>query len=125
MGATLDIQRQEHMERIEQQILLQRSRDARQMRQNTGQGYAERLVGPEMMWGGPAAANEMQQRRRAFGNNFPNFNANTRETVNEEPSEENITFLTEMGFSREQVLRALNSTANDVEAATNLLLQDH
>ena len=33
MGATLDIQRQEHMERIEQQILLQRSRDARQMRQ--------------------------------------------------------------------------------------------
>lgn len=33
MGATLDIQRQEQMERLEQQILLQRSRDARQLRQ--------------------------------------------------------------------------------------------
>lgn len=94
--------------------------------QNTGQGYAERLVGPEMMWSDPAAANEMQQQgRRIFGNNLPSFNTNSREHVIEEPSEENITFLTEMGFSREQVLRALNSTANNVEAATNLLLQDH
>ena len=37
--------------------------------QNTGQGYAERLVGPEMMWG-----DELQQRRRV--NNFPSFNRN-------------------------------------------------
>jgi len=128
MGATLDIQRQEQTERLEQQIILQRSRDSRQVRQNTGQGYAERLVGPEMSWGNPAAANGMQQqRRRLFGNNLPNFNANAnaRENIIQEPSEENITFLTEMGFSREQVLRALNSTANNVEAATNLLLQDH
>ena len=29
MGATLDIQRQEQMEQLEQQMLLQRSRDAR------------------------------------------------------------------------------------------------
>ena len=150
MGATLDIQRQEQTERLEQQIILQRSRDSRQVRQvsqnsiqnqilpssqydfllpslqNTGQGYAERLVGPEMSWGNPAAANGLQQqRRRLFGNNLPNFNANARENIIQEPSEENITFLTEMGFSREQVLRALNSTANNVEAATNLLLQDH
>ena len=40
------------------------------------------------------------------------------------PSEENITFLTSMGFSRDRVLRALQTTGNNVEAATNLLLQE-
>lgn len=40
------------------------------------------------------------------------------------PSEENITFLVSMGFNRERVIRALQSTGGNVEAATNLLLQD-
>ena len=65
MGATLDIQRQEQMERLEQQMLLQRTRDIHGAgggagmvpRHNTGQGYAERLVGgPEMMWAAQAGA---------------------------------------------------------------------
>ena len=42
----------------------------------------------------------------------------------EAPSEENVNFLTGMGFSRERVVRALQTTGNNVEAATNLLLQD-
>ena len=42
----------------------------------------------------------------------------------EAPSEENVIFLTGMGFSRERVVRALQTTGNNVEAATNLLLQD-
>jgi len=125
MGATLDIQRQEQTERWEQQMILQRSRDARRVnRENTGQGYAERLVGPETMWGQNADANDVEQRRRVF-NNFPNFNMNDNRRENVEPSEENVNFLTGMGFSREQVLRALHGTSNNVEAATNLLLQDH
>lgn len=40
------------------------------------------------------------------------------------PSEENVTFLTSMGFSRDRVMRALHTTGNNVEAATNLLLND-
>jgi hypothetical protein len=40
------------------------------------------------------------------------------------PSEENVTFLTSMGFSRDRVMRALQTTGNNVEAATNLLLQE-
>ena len=40
------------------------------------------------------------------------------------PSEENVTFLTSMGFSRDRVVRALQTMGNNVEAATNLLLQE-
>ena len=64
MGATLELQRQEQMERLEQQMLLQRSRDAR--RQNIGQGYAERLVGPEAMWGDHLVNGARRQRVNAF-----------------------------------------------------------
>jgi len=40
------------------------------------------------------------------------------------PSEEHIQILTSMGFSREEVIRALERCNNDVQLATNLLL-DH
>lgn len=40
------------------------------------------------------------------------------------PSEENVTFLTSMGFSRDRVMRALQTTGNNVEAAANLLVND-
>lgn len=40
------------------------------------------------------------------------------------PSEENVNVLTSMGFSRERVVRALQTTGNNVEAATTLLLQE-
>lgn len=122
MGATLEIQRQEQMERLEHQMLLQRSRDG-PPRQNTGQGYAERLVGPEMQWG-EQGANGHPRRRRA--NDFPNlFNPNEARPNNRvPPSEENVTFLTSMGFSRDRVMRALQTTGNNVEAAANLLVND-
>lgn len=110
--------------------------------QNTGQGYAERLIGPEMQWG-EQAANGHPRRRRA--NDFPNiFNPNrkiffyispefwadshfsfTEVRPNDRaPSEENVTFLTSMGFNRDRVVRALQTTGNNVEAATNMLLQE-
>ena len=40
------------------------------------------------------------------------------------PSEENINQLVEMGFNRNSVLNALNSTNNDISLATNVLLQE-
>ena len=64
MGATLELQRQEQMERLEQQMLLQRSRDAR--RPNIGQGYAERLVAPEAFWGDHLVNGARRQRVNAF-----------------------------------------------------------
>ena len=120
--------------------------------QNTGQGYAERLVGPEMQWG-EQGANGHPRRRRDFPNIFnPNGNQNlfcilcwrrnslftihvrifrwfwafteVRPNDRTPPSEENVTFLTSMGFSRDRVMRALQTTGNNVEAATNLLLQE-
>lgn len=46
------------------------------MTQNTGQGYAERLIGPEMQWGEPGA-NGHPRRRRDFPNIFnPNGKRN-------------------------------------------------
>ena len=123
--------------------------------QNTGQGYAERLVGPEMQWG-EQGANGHPRRRRDFPNLFnPNgiyiieipfcfvsysrphfsfsrfilgviFETEVRPPPIERtpPSEENVTFLTSMGFSRDRVMRALQTTGNNVDAATNLLLQE-
>lgn len=113
MGATLELQRQEQMERLEQQMMLQRTRDARRLangnagvaappRHNQHQGYAERLVGPPQMF----QPNPFEQMHRG------------------EPSEENVTFLAGMGFGRERALRALRATGDDVEAAANLLLQE-
>lgn len=115
------------------------------MTQNTGQGYAERLIGPEMQWG-EQGANGHPRRRRA--NDFPNiFNPNRRRFSiffstehwtdfffvllfvevrpnDRAPSEENVTLLTSMGFSRDRVVRALQTTGNNVQAATNMLLQE-
>lgn len=41
-----------------------------------------------------------------------------------DPSEENISLLMEMGFSRERVIMALRETNNNVQLATAILLQD-
>lgn len=107
--------------------------------QNTGHGYAERLVGPEAQWAEPGANGAARRRRPQ-----DIFNANGKviatrclpvrttrilcpagaQPAAQEPTEENITFLTSMGFPRDRVVRALQSTGNNLEVATNLLLQE-
>nr|CAD7590212.1 unnamed protein product [Timema genevievae] len=47
IGATLEIQRAQQLELLEQQVLLNRARDVRTQQ---GQGFAETLVGPDNYW---------------------------------------------------------------------------
>jgi len=44
------------------------------------------------------------------------------QAVHQAPSEDNIRALTDMGFTRESVLQALQTAQNDVQLATNILL---
>jgi len=97
MGATLEIQRTQHAEAVEQQLLRAR---ARQFNVPIG-GRQMRL---DEMWG---------------QNNPPN---QPRQAV--EPSPVMIQALTDMGFPRQRVEQALIRSNNDLDQATNLLLND-
>lgn len=190
MGATLEIQRQEQMERLEHQMLLQRSRDGppRQAMNNflffiqptqpvfdysfffrsvtlrvvvviTEHGArvcrascrSRNAVGWARCQRTPTATASQRfsqsfqseryiKRKRFFfllfsifksthaflpfflGRFFLSLEARPNNRV--PPSEENVTFLTSMGFSRDRVMRALQTTGNNVEAAANLLVND-
>jgi hypothetical protein len=114
-GATLEIQRAQQLELLEQEVLLNRARDVRRQQ---GQGFAETLVGPENYW-----PNES-------GTIFGGFFRNRRHTAvdveenNVQPSEEQVQTLMEMGFERARVLSALRSANNDIHSATNILLHE-
>ncbi|XP_067006837.1 ubiquitin-associated domain-containing protein 2 [Anabrus simplex] len=111
IGATLEIQRAQQLELLEQQVLLNRARDVRRQQ---GQGFAETLVGPD---------NYFPNENGMFGGFFRN-----RRRVPEEngvqPSEEQVQTLVEMGFERARVLSALRNSNNDIHSATNLLLHE-
>ncbi|CAB3370442.1 Hypothetical predicted protein [Cloeon dipterum] len=104
LGATLELQRQQQMELLEQQLQINRARDHRTRH---GQGYAETLVGPDHH-GWQPNQNEAQQ---------AGLNA-------AEQQEEQVARLVDMGFDRESVVNALRAANNDLNTATNLLLQE-
>lgn len=125
MGATLDIQRQQQAEMLERQLLLQHARGhasrtpphlaAAAMgmsRQHMAQGYAERLV-PSLddpdAWNNVLNSEVYESR-----NNVPNGHS----------TEEQVQTLVDMGFERQNVLRALRNSNNDVHLATTLLLNE-
>ncbi|KAF0301589.1 Ubiquitin-associated domain-containing protein 2 [Amphibalanus amphitrite] len=108
MAATLEAQRQQQIDMLEQQMLLDRYREMRQRnagagrggaqaRHQQGQGYAEQLVGH-----GDQPLNEAEPAA---------------------PSEACVRHLVEMGFQRDQVEDALRTSNNDINVATTLLLQ--
>ncbi|XP_042190539.1 ubiquitin-associated domain-containing protein 2 [Callorhinchus milii] len=110
MGATLDIQRQQRMEQLDQQMMLaQLNQTNRRNRRQGGLINWNRLFPP-------------------LRNRF-NTNNQRQETVANEASgnvavsEEQVTRLMEMGFSRVDALEALRATNNDLNMATNFLLQ--
>jgi len=106
MGATLEIQRTQQAEALEEQLLRSRQRfnvpiGGRQMRldefwQQGGVGGIQRR--------GPAAA--------------------PAPPPLEEPIPELVAALTDMGFPRERVEQALREASNDIDQATNLLLRE-
>lgn len=123
MGATLDIQRQQQAEMLERQLLLQHARGSRTpphlaaaamgiSRQQMAQGYAERLV--PSLDDHDAWNNMMNTEAYENRSNIPNGHS----------TEEQVQTLVDMGFERQNVVRALRNSNNDVHLATTLLLNE-
>ncbi|XP_022257480.1 ubiquitin-associated domain-containing protein 2-like [Limulus polyphemus] len=147
MGATLDIQRQQQLELLEQQRILSRAREIRengqiQARQQMAQGYAERLVPASTQDSRlfPSSSsrevweNVFNLRRRRIGAehenqwNMAGSSLESHGTI--QPNdvtpvvEEKVQKLVEMGFERQSAVRALETSNNDLNAATTILLNE-
>uniref|UniRef100_UPI00398E7EB3 ubiquitin-associated domain-containing protein 2 isoform X2 n=1 Tax=Pristiophorus japonicus TaxID=55135 RepID=UPI00398E7EB3 len=110
MGATLDIQRQQRTELLDQQIMLaQLNQNNRRHRRQGGLINWNRLFPP--------------LRNRYNGNNQQQESGLNRPSTGAPVSEEQVARLMEMGFSRVDALEALRATNNDLNMATNFLLQ--
>ncbi|XP_072884726.1 ubiquitin-associated domain-containing protein 2 isoform X1 [Hemitrygon akajei] len=108
MGATLEIQRQQRAELLDQQIMLAQLNQNN--RRHRGQGG---LINWERLF--PQMRNRFNAHdRQDSGLNSPSLSAPV--------SEEQVARLMEMGFSRVDALQALRATNNDLNMATNFLL---
>ncbi|KAM4590826.1 ubiquitin-associated domain-containing protein 2 [Odontesthes bonariensis] len=118
MGATLDIQRQQRMDLLDQQMLLAQYNEAR--RNTRPQPRAGLLQWTRLF---PS----LRQR----GQNRPPVQAEAQTQPSSQPplldnspvAEEQVARLVEMGFSRIDALEALRASNNDINMATNFLLQ--
>uniref|UniRef100_A0A3B5LR09 UBA domain containing 2 n=1 Tax=Xiphophorus couchianus TaxID=32473 RepID=A0A3B5LR09_9TELE len=99
MGATLDIQRQQRMDLLDQQLLLAQYNEARRNVRRQPQGGL-------LQW------TRLFPSLRHRGQNRP--------PVQPHPE---VARLVEMGFSRIDALEALRASNNDINMATNFLLQ--
>ncbi|KAM6178822.1 ubiquitin-associated domain-containing protein 2 [Rhynchocyon petersi] len=109
MGATVDIQRQQRMELLDRQLMLSQFAQVRRQRQQQG-GIINwnRLFPP------------LRQRRNL---NYQEGQHSEQASPPLEVSEEQVARLMEMGFSRGDALEALRASNNDLNMATNFLLQ--
>ncbi|XP_071767796.2 ubiquitin-associated domain-containing protein 2 [Centroberyx gerrardi] len=122
MGATLDIQRQQRMEVLDQQLLLAQYNEAR--RNARHQPQAGLLDWARLF---PSLRHRGQNRPAAQ----PRPQAQTDPSPQPQPplldnspvAEEQVARLVEMGFSRIDALEALRASNNDINMATNFLLQ--
>ncbi|XP_031163713.1 ubiquitin-associated domain-containing protein 2 isoform X1 [Sander lucioperca] len=120
MGATLDIQRQQRMDILDQQLLLaQYNESTRNTRQQPQSGLLQwtRLF-PSLRQRGQNRP-PMQARPQAQ----PQPSTQSPLLDNSPVAEEQVALLVEMGFSRTDALEALRATNNDINMATNFLLQ--
>ncbi|XP_038949469.1 ubiquitin-associated domain-containing protein 2 isoform X4 [Rattus norvegicus] len=110
MGATVDIQRQQRMEQLDRQLMLSQFAQVRRQRQQQG-GMINwnRLFPP------------LRQRRNINYQEGPRSEQRAPPPL--EVSEEQVARLMEMGFSRGDALEALRASNNDLNVATNFLLQ--
>lgn len=110
MGATVDIQRQQRMEQLDRQLMLsQFAQVQRQRQQQGGMINWNRLFPP------------LRQRRNINYQEGPWSEQRAPPPL--EVSEEQVARLMEMGFSRGDALEALRASNNDLNVATNFLLQ--
>ncbi|XP_032878973.1 ubiquitin-associated domain-containing protein 2 [Amblyraja radiata] len=110
MGATLEIQRQQRTELLDQQMMLaQLNQNNRRHRGQGGLINWERFFPP--------------LRRRLNTNNQQQDSGLNSPSMSAAVSEEQVARLMEMGFSRVDVLQALRASNNDLNMATSFLLQ--
>ncbi|XP_056148088.1 ubiquitin-associated domain-containing protein 2 isoform X2 [Lampris incognitus] len=122
MGATLDIQRQQRMELLDQQLLLAEFNQARRnIRQQPQTGLIDwaRLF-PSLRHRGQNQA-PPQHDNQGPAHPFPQPQPPLLD--NSPVAEEQVALLVEMGFSRIDALEALRASNNDINMATNFLLQ--
>ncbi|CAI9623959.1 unnamed protein product [Staurois parvus] len=105
MGATVDIQRQQRIELLDQQIMLSQISQLGRRRQEQGGMFVWNRLFPPL-------------RQRQVVNQ-----AEPQAPPPPPAPEEQVAQLMEMGFSRDDVLTALRASNNDVNLATNFLLQ--
>ncbi|XP_061693809.1 ubiquitin-associated domain-containing protein 2 isoform X3 [Syngnathoides biaculeatus] len=113
MGATLDIQRQQRMDQLDQQLLLaqfEARANSRHQAQQTGLLQWTRLF-PSL------------RARRAAPTQAQTQPSAPPPPLDNSVVEEQVARLVEMGFSRMDALEALRASNNDINMATNFLLQ--
>jgi len=101
MGATFEIQRQQQIELAEQQMLFSR--------------FAEM---------NPRNDSNVFPNRRQNDLSAQSSSASTNSEASGSTNAEHVTTLVEMGFSRQNVVRALQRSNNDMNLATNILLSE-
>ncbi|KAJ9595953.1 hypothetical protein L9F63_012846 [Diploptera punctata] len=133
IGATLEIQRAQQLELLEQQVLLSRARDVR--RQVTPKNdYSLDGAEYEAVFILRSRAENLKKRKKSVSitpkskdrvllRRWRHNTADSQEN-NVQPSEEQVQTLVEMGFERARVLSALRSANNDIHSATNILLHE-
>uniref|UniRef100_A0AAQ5YV16 UBA domain-containing protein n=1 Tax=Amphiprion ocellaris TaxID=80972 RepID=A0AAQ5YV16_AMPOC len=119
MGATLDIQRQQRMDLLDQQLLLAQYNEAR--RNARHQPQAGLLQWTRLF---PSLRHRGQNRPPMQPRPQAQTHQSTQPTLDNSPvAEEQVARLVEMGFSRIDALEALRASNNDINMATNFLLQ--
>lgn len=119
MGATLDIQRQQRMDMLDQQLLFAQYNEARRnarLQPQAGLLQWTRLF-PSLRHRGQSHATAQPQPPGQVHPSAPPL------LDNSPASEEQVARLVEMGFSRIDALEALRASNNDINMATNFLLQ--
>ncbi|XP_068920280.1 ubiquitin-associated domain-containing protein 2 [Petaurus breviceps papuanus] len=111
MGATVDIQRQQRMELLDRQLMLSQFAHMRRQRQQQGGRINWNRFFPHIRQRRNANARDVRQSEQEAA--VPPL----------EVSEEQVARLMEMGFSRVDALEALRASNNDLNVATNFLLQ--
>ncbi|VDI38990.1 Hypothetical predicted protein [Mytilus galloprovincialis] len=123
IGATREIQRQEHMEHMEQQLLWQTFQQQPQQNgwfnlnrdQNNGPGMFGNGLNNDVF------DNEPDEGQELFGVRHRRHNQDDNPV---EVSEDQVQHLIDMGFNEERVRNALQISNNDISSATSVLLQE-
>ncbi|XP_038075387.1 ubiquitin-associated domain-containing protein 2-like [Patiria miniata] len=133
MGATLELQRQQRMELMEQRMIMAQFRQQAQAR-GAASSVRPTISAPlgRGTAGSLASVFRQRQNRTSSSGDTPDTEPGSAPHSSQPPAsrdfssvpEEHVQQLTDMGFNRSAVVQALLATHNNVPMATNLLLQD-